>query len=57
VRYAHIRKLAERLWGDALGLYWGEKQDFSGRFQRPNLAMWEILGQISQQALIQKSKK
>ena len=26
------------------GLLFGQKTDFSGDFQRPNLTMWEIFG-------------
>ena len=59
MRFAHISELAKRppnfgafsvsefakrLWNDDLELFLGEKPDFSGDFQRPNLTMRENLG-------------
>jgi hypothetical protein len=42
---AVLAELAERRWSDASVAFYGRKPDFSGDFQRSNLAMRENLGQ------------
>jgi hypothetical protein len=55
---AELAVLAERRWSDASALFYRQKSDFSGDFQRPNLMMRENLGARSfQQALIPGSLK
>jgi hypothetical protein len=50
---AELAVLAERCWSDASALFYRQKPDFSGDFQRPTLTMRENLGVKSfQQALI-----